>query len=244
MRVDYYRNAAYFPDTGACAVADVHIGIEDALQAEGFAMPLGEEQELLGRFRDAIGRFEPRSLILDGDVLHEFGRLRPITKKSFDRILRELVAAVDEVVVLKGSHDRMVEAALEGTGITPEASYLQGGVLFTHGDAIPPAAKEDGVRLVVIGHDHPAIDIDLKKEPCYLYGEKAWKGRDVLVLPAFNPLCAGTVINGLESRDFLSPFLRESDVGRYRPIIAAGADVLEFPPLGEFREILGAWPRV
>jgi hypothetical protein len=40
------------------------------------------------------------------------------------------------------------------------------------------------------------------------------------------------------SRDFMSQFLRESDVGSYRPILTAGDEVLEFPMLREFRDIL------
>ncbi len=238
MRVDYYRNAAYLPEIGACACADIHIGIEDSVLAGGFSMPLNEESELLGRFRAVIKKFEPKTMVLDGDVLHEFGRLRRNTKKSFDRIMLELQASVDEVVVLTGSHDKMMDTALGGVDITADELYFKGGVLFTHGDAVPKKAREDDVRLIVVGHDHPTLDIELKKEPCFLYGERVWHGKDVLVLPAFNPLCAGTTINWMGSRDFMSPFLRESDVGDYRPILTAGEEVLEFPRIKEFRDIL------
>lgn len=238
MKVEYYRNAVYFPDIGVCACADVHIGIEDSVQAEGFSMPLDEERELLERFRAVIKKFKPKVLILNGDVLHEFGRLRKSTKKSFDRITMELFASVDEVVVLTGSHDKMMDVALEDAGAAPADYYFKDGVLFAHGDAVPKRASGDDVKLIVIGHDHPMLDVDLKKEPCFLYGDKVWHGKDVLVLPAFNPLCSGTTINGMEARDFLSPFLRESDIGNYRPILAVGGEALEFPMLKEFRDIL------
>jgi putative SbcD/Mre11-related phosphoesterase len=238
MKIDYYRNTAYFPEIGTCACADIHIGIEDSIHAEGFGMPLDEERELLERFRDIIKKFEPKTFILDGDVLHEFGRFRRNTKKSFDKIMLELFASVDNVIVLTGSHDKMMDTALEGKDVTSNDVYVNGGVLFTHGDAIPKRAKDDDVKLIVIGHDHPTLDIELKKEPCFLYGERAWHGKDVLVLPAFNPLCSGTTINGMDSWDFMSPFLKESDIGNYRPILCAGDDVLEFPPLKEFRDIL------
>ncbi|HTX43175.1 MAG TPA: metallophosphoesterase [Methanocella sp.] len=238
MKAEYYHNAAYFPDIGVCACADVHIGIEDSIQAEGFSMPLEEERELLERFRDVIKKFEPEVLVLNGDVLHEFGRLRRNTKRAFDRITMELLASVGEVIVLTGSHDKMMGTALEGSDISPADYYYKGGVLFTHGDGVPKRAKDDDVELIVIGHDHPTLDIELKKEPCFLYGEKAWHGKDVLVLPAFNPLCTGTTINWMDSWDFMSPFVRESDIGRYRPIIVAGDEVLEFPMLSEFRDIL------
>ncbi len=238
MKVEYYRNAAYFPPIGVCACADVHIGIEDSVQAEGFSMPLNEEGELLERFRDIIKRFEPKALVLDGDVLHEFGRLGRNTKKAFDRIMLELQASVDEVIILTGSHDKMMDMALAEADLEHGTIYFNGGVLFTHGDAIPEKARDAGVKLIVIGHDHPTLDIELKKEPCFLYGEKAWHGKDVLVLPAFNPLCAGTTINWMESWDFMSPFIRDGDIGQYRPIITAGDEVLEFPMLREFRDIL------
>ena len=101
---------------------------------------------------------------------------------------------------------------------------------------IPSRAKDADVELIVIGHDHPTLDVEMKKEPCFLYGKQAWRGKDVLVLPAFNPLCAGTSINMLDSRDFLSPFIREGDIGAYRPIIVVEGEALEFPPLREFRD--------
>lgn len=238
MKVEYYRNAIYLPKIGVCACADIHIGIEDSMISEGFSMPLEEESELLKRFRDIINKFQPKVLVLDGDVLHEFGRLRRNTKKSFDHIMMELLASVDEVVVLTGSHDRMMDTALQSLDAKPEAFYYTGGVLFTHGDTVPARAKDDDVRMIVIGHDHPTLDIELKKEPCFLYGQKVWHGKDILVLPAFNPLCAGTTINGMDSWDFLSSFIRESDIGQFRPVISAGDEALVFPPLSEFRDIL------
>lgn len=242
MKIEYFRNAAYFPETGVCVCADIHIGIEDAIIAEGFSFPLNEEKELLDRFGAIVKRFKPVTIVLNGDILHEFNRLRKNTKKSFDRIMLALLLSVDEVVLVTGSHDKMMAAALEGLdGVSSENHYFKGGVLFTHGDAIPVRAKEDDVKLIVIGHDHPMLDIDLKKEPCFLYGEKVWRGKDILVLPAFNPLCAGTTINGMDSNDFLSPFIREGDIGFYRPIISIDGDVLEFPMLKEFRDILDAY---
>jgi uncharacterized protein len=239
MKVEYFNGAAYFPASGACAVADVHVGIEAAIQAEGFAMPLGEERMLLDRFKSIVERFSPKVMVLDGDVLHEFHRVRRNTQRSFDRIMLALLSSVDEVVVILGSHDKMMDVALTDIdGVRNEHYYFSGGVLFCHGDVIPSRADDPDVKTIVIGHDHPTLDVEMKKEPCYLYGKKAWRGKDVIVLPAFNPLCAGTSINRLDSRDFLSPFIREGDIEGYRPIIVVEGEALEFPPLGEFRHIL------
>lgn len=237
--VEYFGGAAYFPATGVAAVADIHIGFEAALQAEGFAMPLDEDKMLLQRFKEVVKRFNPKVLVLNGDVLHEFGRVRRNAQKSFDKIMLALLASVDEVVAITGSHDRMIDTALQGIdGIRLEQSYFNGGVLFTHGDSIPERANDKDVKVIVIGHDHPTLDVEMKKEPCFLYGKKAWHDKDVLVLPAFNPLCAGTSINYMESVDFLSKFIRDSDIGSYRPIMVVEGEVLEFPPLKEFKDMI------
>jgi len=45
----------------------------------------------------------------------------------------------------------------------------------------------------------------------------------------------------MDSWDFMSPFIRESDIGQFRPVITADDEVLEFPPLMEFRDILNTW---
>lgn len=239
MKVEYFNGAAYFPATGACAVADIHVGIEAAIQAEGFGMPLDEDRMLLDRFKAIVQRFSPKIMVLDGDVLHEFHRVRRNAQKSFDRIMLALLSSVDEVVIILGSHDKMMGVALTDIeGVRGEQFYFSGGVLFCHGDVIPERAKDDDVEMIVIGHDHPTLDVEMKKEPCFLYGKKAWRGKDIIVLPAFNPLCAGTSINRLDSRDFLSPFVREGDIGAYRPIIVVDGEALEFPPLREFRHVL------
>jgi metallophosphoesterase superfamily enzyme len=146
-----------------------------------------------------------------------------------------LVSSVEVIVIT--SHDKMIDSAADTTA-SVRAVYFSGGILFGHGDVIPSRAKDSDVELIVIGHDHPTLDVEMKKEPCFLYGKKAWRGKDILVLPAFNPLCAGTSINRLDSWDFLSPFIREGDIGSYRPIIVVEGEVLEFPPLREFRDVL------
>ncbi|HMK45238.1 MAG TPA: metallophosphoesterase [Methanocella sp.] len=238
MKIQYTTNAAYFPKSKICAVSDIHIGIEGALQAEGFGMPLNEEKELIQRFKTITRQFSPKTIILNGDILHEFGKLRKNTKKSFDRIITTLLSSTDKTILISGSHDQMLETALQNIDITSEPSYTTDGIMFTHGDTIPNHANDKNIKLIVIGHEHPALDVELKKEPCFLYGKKTWKNKDILVLPAFNPLCSGSSINYMNSQDFLSPFIQQSDIDTYQPIIAIKDETLKFPPLKKFKDIL------
>ncbi|MFC6726746.1 metallophosphoesterase, partial [Halobium palmae] len=93
-------------------------------------------------------------------------------------------------------------------------------------------------RLYVVGHDHPAIEIEGQKRPCFLYGPGVYRGADVLVLPAFNRLARGVTVNGRWGSDFQSPLL--SRVNEFRPVVydTDSQETLEFPPLGKLRRML------
>jgi metallophosphoesterase superfamily enzyme len=105
---------------------------------------------------------------------------------------------------------------------------LADGTLVCHGHEAPDAEADR----YVIGHDHPAIRIEGKRRPCYLYGEGAYRGGDVLALPAFNPLATGTLVNRLDRHDPASPLL--ADVRAFRPVVwdEAAEETYVFPPLG------------
>ena len=98
--------------------------------------------------------------------------------------------------------------------------------------------EEQEVSRYVVGHDHPAIEIEGKRHPCLLFGPATFRGADVLVLPAFNRLAPGTTDNGMSRRDFQTPLV--TDVDALRPVVwdADREESLSFPPLGEFRQML------
>ncbi|MDY7081876.1 MAG: hypothetical protein SXQ77_05585 [Halobacteria archaeon] len=112
--------------------------------------------------------------------------------------------------------------------------YERGDLLFIHGDEMPASLPH--AELYVVGHDHPSVEIEMQKTDCFLYGP--FDDSQVLMTPAFNPLCSGVVINRMYSRDFMSPFVR-GDFGRFRVVVEnEDGEVLRFPPLEEFREML------
>jgi hypothetical protein len=92
--------------------------------------------------------------------------------------------------------------------------------------------------LYLVGHDHPAISIEGRKRPCFLYGPDSYRGGDVLMLPAFSRLAAGATVNGMRTSDFQSPLVTDADA--LRPVVydPDREEALSFPPLGEFRRLL------
>ncbi len=224
-RFGFYKGALYVRDLSLCVVSDVHIGLAETLYRQGLHFPLHEEETLLERFEAILDKFKPAVFVLDGDIFHAFDRVSRDVKETFSTILATLRAGC-EVVLVRGSHDVMLPAIAGGT----VERYDRGGYTVVHGDR-----DVDDHGTLVIGHDHPAIEIDLARFSCFLYGESAVRGRDIIVMPAFNPLSPGVMINYARSRDFLSPILRRVDVGGLQPVVEVDGEAVVLPPLAGIR---------
>ncbi|MFB6177566.1 MAG: metallophosphoesterase [Halobaculum sp.] len=130
----------------------------------------------------------------------------------------------------------------DGTAPTPTDDYLpdslDGPVLVRHGHEAPPTAETADAGLYLIGHDHPTIEIEGKRRPCYLYVPDAVGETPAVMLPAFNRLPAGVTVNGMSGSDFQSPFVTAANP--LRPVVwdETADERLSFPPLGEFRRLL------
>ncbi len=224
-RFGFYKSALYVRDLSLCVVSDVHIGLAETLYRQGLHFPLHEEETLLERFEAILDRFEPAVFVLDGDIFHSFDRVSRETKEAFSRILATLRAEC-EVVLVTGSHDTMLPSVAGGT----VDRYDRGGYTVVHGDR---AVDDHGT--LIIGHDHPAIEIDMARFPCFLYGQGVVRGRDLVVLPAANPLSPGVMINAALGRDFLSPILHRVDAGSLQPVVEVDGEAVVLPPLAGIR---------
>ncbi len=224
--VVFGRRVAYLPAADALVFADVHAG-RDA--ASDVALPLGEREDLLDRLADHLDRFEPARVVLAGDLLHVHGSVPDGVRDTVD----ELVAAVDDadaaLDVLAGNHDTMLDAvAVDAT----DSVELEDGTVVCHGHEEPPT----GADRYVVGHQHPAVEIEGRRHPCFLYGPGQYEDGDVLVLPAFTRLAAGTPVETLSDGTAVSPLL--ADPAAYRPIVVSEGEALGFPALGDLRGLL------
>jgi putative SbcD/Mre11-related phosphoesterase len=224
-RFGFYKGALFVREQSLCVVSDVHIGLAEALYRQGLHFPLHEEETLLERFEAILRRFKPAIFVLDGDIFHAFDRVSRDVRETLSTILAALRAEC-EVVLVRGSHDVMLPAIVGGT----VERYDRGGYTVVHGDQ---AVDDHGT--LIIGHDHPAIEIDLARFPCFLYGQGAVRGRDLVVMPAYNPLSPGVMINYARGRDFLSPILRRVDVGALQPVVEVDGEAVVLPPLAGIR---------
>lgn len=219
--------AAYVPELDVAVVSDLHVGLADAARREGTGVPFDEGMVLEKAVRDVLTRFEPSTLVFNGDVQHSFGGMGDA--RATVRRLRRVAESYAETVFVEGNHDTNLDAVVETCDW-----HKEGGVVFTHGHTIPLDLPD--ASLYVVGHDHPTVEIEMQKQACFLYGPFDRREAHVLVTPALNPLCEGVVVNEMRASDFLSPFIEGFD--EFRVAVEADDEVLRFPPIREFRRML------
>lgn len=237
LEASFRDRSVYLPDADALVCADLHVGRDRSSNVE---LPLGESDDLLDRVDDLLTAFEPSEFVVAGDALHSFDRVPHGVATTFERLADAVADADAEFVVATGNHDTMLDSVIGGDAddhaatVADEYRLSGADAVVLHGHEQPDADAE----LYVCGHDHPAIRIEGKRHPCYLFGEGVRDGADVLVLPAFNRLAPGTLVNRARSDGFQSPLLARS--GAFRPIVRDddGAETFWFPPLDEFRSML------
>lgn len=228
--VAFARRAAYLPAADALVVADLHLG---RVERAAVQFPLGEREDVRDRLAALLERFDPAEVVVAGDILHAFDVVPQSVVESVEAVEETVAAAGANLVVTPGNHDARLAAALDGDA--PAEYRLDDGTVVCHGHEEPDA----GGDRYVLGHDHPAIEIEGRKHPCFLYGPGAYRGADVLVVPAFNRLVRGAAVNGMGGGDVLSPVLA-GGVADYRPVVYDddAGEALAFPPLSEFRDML------
>lgn len=209
-------------------IADLHVGYNATSNVE---FPVGEGSDMIERFDALCAAFDPREVVIAGDLLHSFRTLPGPVKGTLEG-LQSVAAEYDaSIVVTPGNHDTLLDAIW--TGETVE-EYRIGETIITHGHVKPEA---DADRYIV-GHDHPTMSIEGTRQPCYLVGDGVYDGSDVCMLPAFTRLVRGVEINGMSTADFMSPLIADAD--SFAPVVwdSEGDQTLEFPLLGEFRHRL------
>jgi len=246
----YRARGLYVEPADALVVADLHVGRDRASNVE---LPMGERGDLTDRLGALLERFEPAEVVLAGDVVHSFSSV-PDGVETTLAALRGVAGRVDaDLVAVRGNHDGLLGSLLDPTY---DAYRLADGTLVVHGHEPPPAPAPR----YVVGHDHPALEIDGRRRPVCLFGadvldrgqtttgtDAAVGGADpvgdpetadVVMLPAFTRLAAGVVLNGASAQDLQSPLV--DALNRFRPAVydPDGEETLWFPPLGEFRRLL------
>uniref|UniRef100_A0A7C3M9R5 Calcineurin-like phosphoesterase domain-containing protein n=1 Tax=Archaeoglobus fulgidus TaxID=2234 RepID=A0A7C3M9R5_ARCFL len=148
-------------------IADVHLGLVRHYDGELIekALSVAEKVEML---------------IVAGDLKH-LGK-----RGQHERFIRE-VGEITELILVRGNHD---------IGLECEKGIRIGKYGIFHGHAVPDDEILNA-KFLIFGHAHPAYFIRDSaggyRERVFLTGDV--EGKKIVVLPAFNELCASTAVN-------------------------------------------------
>ncbi len=215
-------------DDGPTAIlGDLHLGYESALEEEGMYIPRMNTESIRDAMNKVLSRYEPKRVVLLGDIKHDFKRSKREARAEVMRIMDLLMEASD-VIVIKGNHDNFLQNILSDIGLMAVDHIDMGGFRMEHGHA------DSGVRPVIIGHEHPSVRIPGEmgggmKIHCFVHQ----KEDGVIVLPPFSPFSAGNDLVA-DGKGIMAPALSNSD---YPEADIYGVSELGIMRLGKLKDV-------
>jgi len=182
-------------------VSDLHIGYEEALNKQGYLVPIFQFEDIFERLKKIIEKVFPKRIIINGDLKHEFGT---ISHQEWNGVLRLLDFLKDmEIILVKGNHDNILGPIVDKRNIKVVERYDIDDISIIHGNKI----IENTNKIIIIGHEHPTISFKERpdeKYKCFLKGK--WKSQDLIVIPSLLSI-PGTDI---KREKLLSPYLQQN----------------------------------
>jgi DNA ligase-associated metallophosphoesterase len=170
----------FWEEESALILSDLHFGKSGHFRKSGIGIPQHIFKEDLQRLFSQIQFFQPKKLIIAGDMFHSSAN----KEINFFQKWRNDIPEV-EFYLIKGNHDILPEEFYKESKIEVfENKFSIKNFCFTH----DISSKSDGKKkesFTFSGHIHPGIKVSgLGKQsmmlPCFYFGEKH------CVLPAFS----------------------------------------------------------
>ncbi len=213
----YGKRAFFVLSLKAIVIADLHLGIEYELSLGGAHIP-SQTTVLLQRCQELGREKHADTFILLGDVKHIIAPLGE--KKDYVDALRKerrelnfflsMLSQEFDVWIVKGNHDGGLKRKEENITIYESKGISKGGIGFAHGHAWPSKEVME-TDVLITAHTHPVICLFDSfgyaiTKPCWVRGaciddniRKKYgitrKKMEVIIMPAFNPLCGGIAVN-------------------------------------------------
>ena len=189
-------------------VADLHIGIESELSEQGINTA-SQTQTMTNRLITLCKKYKPKEIILLGDIKHNIPSSTIQERKDVINFL-ETMQQYGVIHIIPGNHDGNIQR-ITPTSITIHSSdgFIMENLGFVHGHRWP-SEEIMQCEQIIMAHTHPTIMLTDRLEyktyePCWLKAKTIQdklkdrypnsKESQILITPAFNPLCGGTSAN-------------------------------------------------
>ncbi len=202
------ERALFISSKKILVIADLHIGIEKELREHGINAS-SQTKAMTDQVVSLCKKYKPKEIILLGDIKHNI----PSSTIEERKDVRDFLGTIQSfgvIHILPGNHDGNIhKLSPENVIIHPSQGYFTENIGFTHGHRWP-SSKLTQCEQLIIAHTHPVIMLVDRLghktfEPCWLktnaindklkdrYPDAA--DFEILVMPAFNPLCGGVAAN-------------------------------------------------
>lgn len=208
------KTAVWLKKEGILIIADLHLGIEEMHNAQGVLLPRTNYDKIFWQLNETFKRTgRLKKIIVCGDLKHEFGNISEQEWKERTNILAYLQAHADEVIIVKGNHDKIMGPIASFNKIKIQDFYYNGKekILMLHGDKLLELADKKEFsesKILVIGHEHPCVSLKeqnkVEKYKCFLKGK--FGNKTLVVLPS---MCTVTEGTNVLKENLLSPFLKQ-----------------------------------
>jgi uncharacterized protein len=203
----------YLPEHKTFIISDIHIGYEESLNRQGILIPRNNYNDLMLRLEKALEHVKKRNviekIIINGDLIHEFGKVSKNEKELTNKFIYFL-SSYGKVTLIEGNHDKALKYFIE-KNIEIVDSVVLDKFLITHGDKIPSKDSLKSITAIIIGHEHPSVSITsgarVEKYKCFLKGK--YERKDLIVMPSCNLFIEGTDV--LREK-MLSPLLKNNNI--------------------------------
>lgn len=184
-------------------IADLHIGYEEALNKQGVLVPRLQFTKLKNRLTKLLKQASPETVIINGDIKHEFGTISEQEWRETLKII-DLITTNSKLILIKGNHDTIMGPIAKKRNVEVVDHYIVDDVYICHGDKL----KQPEQNIIIIGHLHPAITLrdEAKSEKYKCFLKAKYKDKLLYVLPSFFQTVEGTDISKETIND---PFLKD-----------------------------------
>ena len=178
--LELYSNKVLFvPHTRELLICDIHIGKSEYFQLNGIPLTNNEDEDNLNRIYDLLDKFNPKKLVILGDLFH--------SKYSLNRNLRNkvenLFQSTKNIELIEGNHDK--GCYLNNINYLKEKKSLN--LIYSH----EPIKTNNEKILNICGHYHPKIILrnfnDKISFKCFALDSH----NNNLYLPSFGDLTGG-----------------------------------------------------
>lgn len=203
-------------------VADLHIGIEVQLRLGGFNIP-SQTPKMQASLEELSSKGE--NLLILGDLKHRIPSVGYRENKEIGPLMERLGECYESVTLVSGNHDGGIASVLPKSvrAVSGRGVRLEDVGAF-HGHIWPSESVMEA-QSVVMGHTHPSVllmdSMGAKtNEKCWVRARFEKKTvaeryghcpKEIVVVPAFNPLLTGTPLNS-RRQPMIGPLFRNAFV--------------------------------